>query len=52
MERLEKDPEIGFDTEARFDIPFDMDITIDCEAYEPLYQEDELEDEFDIINED
>ena len=52
MERIEQDNEIGFDKSARFPIPADMDITIDCEAYEPLYKEEVLDDWDVEINDD
>jgi len=48
MQRVESDPAITFDTDARFPIPEGgISITTDCSLYEPLYEkEEELPDEF------
>lgn len=53
MERIEKDPRIGFDTSARFEIPEGDNLELDCDKYQKIKEakqpkkvEEELEDEF------
>ena len=48
MQRIESDPSIAFDTEARFFVPSDT-IAVNCSQYDALENEEEdLDDEFEI----
>ena len=55
VQRLENDPSTGFDETARFTVPTEMDVEINCEVYNNIkkqYQEDDIEEDlFDDIDE-
>jgi penicillin-binding protein 1A len=54
IKRLENDPSTRFDTTAKFEIPEEMDVEIECEVYNKIkksYDEDDIdEDLFDDID--
>lgn len=49
MSRLEKDPQINYDTETRFIFPANLDIELNCDKYESLPKPANSIEEFDDI---